>query len=169
MNHLSIEHLSKISSVREPQTNRPRVFIVHGHDVAAKEQVARFVQQLGLEPVILHEQPNFGRSIIEKLELNSNVDFVVVLLTPDDLGKRASTDDEFSSRARQNVWFELGYFIGKLGRHRVCALHKHPVEILSDYFGVIYIPIDTGDSWRLALARELKAASMPINTEALFA
>lgn len=142
------------------------VFIVHGHDEAARETTARYVERLGLEAVILHEQVNQGRTIIEKLEHNADVGFAVVLLTPDDVGAAAAANDELRPRARQNVVLELGFFAGKLGRSRVCALHKGDVELPSDFLGVVYIPLDPAGGWRLLLARELKAAGFSIDLNA---
>ena len=146
-----------------PLSGTRRVFVVHGRDEAAKEAVARFLAKLDLEPIILHEQPNQGRTVIEKFEENADVDFAVVLLTPDDVGHLADGSDEPMLRARQNVLFELGYFVGRLGRTRVCALHKGGVEILSDYHGVIYVPMDDPQGWRLLLAREIKAAGIDVD------
>ena len=140
-----------------------RVFIVHGRDEAAKEAVARFLTKLQLEPIILHEQPNQGRTVIEKFEGSADVDFAVILLTPDDIGHLADDIDNPKPRARQNVIFELGYFVGRLGRSRVCALHKGGVEILSDYDGVIYVSMDDPQGWRLLLAREIKAAGVDVD------
>jgi predicted nucleotide-binding protein len=142
------------------------VFIVHGHDEAARETTARYVERLGLEPVILHEQVNQGRTIIEKLEHSSNVEFAIVLLTPDDVGAPAGAKDRLNSRARQNVVLELGYFVGKLGRARVCALHKGEIELPSDFLGVVYVPMDNAGGWRLLLAKELKAAGFSIDLNA---
>lgn len=148
-------------NVAEP-SDLNRVFIVHGHDEAPRETVARFITSIGFEPIILHEQANRGLTIPEKLIANANVGFAVVLLTPDDLG-RAKAEGEDKPRARQNVILELGYFIGKLGRDRVCALLKGDVKIPSDYMGVVYTPFDVGGGWRQALARELRAAGYEID------
>jgi predicted nucleotide-binding protein len=139
------------------------VFVVHGRDEAVKESVARFLEKLHLHPIILHEQPNKGRTIIEKFEGHSDVGFAVVLLTPDDVGELASSTGEHPPRARQNVILELGYFLGKLGRARVCVLHMHGLEIPSDILGVLYVPYDADNGWRLKLAKELKAAGMPVD------
>lgn len=137
------------------------VFIVHGHDEAAKQTVARFIEKLKLRPIILHEQPNEGRTVIEKFEDHTNVGFAVVLMTPDDVGASASDKDNLKPRSRQNVIFELGFFAGKLGRNRVCALYKEGVEIPSDYKGVLFIPMEK--EWRLSLAKEIKAAGLPVD------
>jgi predicted nucleotide-binding protein len=119
--------------------DRSKVFVVHGHDEAALQAMARFLEKIGLEAIVLREQPDQGRTIIEKFEACAReVGFVVVLLTPDDLGGAVSASEQ-ASRARQNVIFELGYFVGSLGRGRVCLLRKGDVEIPSDLFGVIYI------------------------------
>ncbi len=140
-----------------------RVFIVHGRDEAAKEAAARFVARLNLEPIILHEQPNGGRTIIEKLEEHLDVDFAIVLLTPDDVGAISTDPANLKSRARQNVVLELGLFLGALGRNKVCALHKGALELPSDFAGVVYVPMDDAGGWRLLLAREMKQAGMAID------
>lgn len=140
------------------------IFIVHGHDEASLLSVARFLDHLDLDPIILHEQPSEGRTVIEKVEDYSDVGFSVVLLTPDDRGGLKSEPyDKQQSRARQNVIFELGYFIGKLGRENVVALHKEGVEILSDFEGVVYIPFDDNGAWKLPLSREMKARGLDID------
>ncbi|MFI7428491.1 TIR domain-containing protein [Micromonospora sp. NPDC049836] len=140
------------------------VFLVHGHDDRVKAEVARFLEQLGLEVVILHERVNAGRTIIEKFEHESSgVEFAVVLLTADDVGSTKAKPDELLPRARQNVVFELGYFIGTLGRSKVAALIDSSVETPSDYSGVVYIPLDAGDSWKLQLAREVKSSGIDID------
>ena len=142
------------------------VFIVHGSDDGAKDAVARFVGQFDIKCIILNEQPNSGRTIIEKFEDStdySNVGFAVVLMTPDDIGARAVEGEDSNFRARQNVIFELGFFVGKLGRKHVCALRKGDVEIPSDYSGVMYIEMDDSDGWKLLLAKELKSAGIPID------
>lgn len=140
-----------------------RVFVVHGHDDAARETLARFLQRLGLDPVILHEKATGGRTIIEKLERYSDVSFAVVLLTPDDLGAEKQEAADLKPRARQNVIMELGFFLGTLGRHHVCALYKGPLDLPSDYIGVGYVHMDDGAGWKLELARELKEAGFAID------
>jgi predicted nucleotide-binding protein len=117
-----------------------RVFVVHGHDEGAKQSVARVLERLELEPVILHEQPDQGRTVIEKFEDYSDVGFAVVLLTPDDMGYAVAANPKTAKpRARQTVIMELGYFLGKLGRGRVCALYRHGVELPSDFSGVLIL------------------------------
>ncbi len=141
------------------------VFIVHGHDDEAKESVARFISKLGLEPIILHERPNSGKTIIEKLESNAEeISFAVVLLTPDDKGASAESS-VYKYRARQNVIYELGFFNAKLGRDKVCVLKKEDVEVLSDYLGVVYADMDKNGGWKNQLARELKGAGLQVSSE----
>ena len=145
-------------------SNSKSVFVVHGHDKAMESQVARFLERLDLIPIILHEQANKGRTIIEKFEgHSSDVGFAVVLLSPDDIGSAKGGTP--APRARQNVILELGYFIGKLGRDRVCALHAGEVELPSDLHGVVWVPY-SGD-WKLKLIQELRAAGISVNTENL--
>ena len=143
-----------------------KVFVIHGHDEAAKLDVARFLEQLDLEPVILAEQPSGGRTIMEKVEAHADVGYAVALLTADDFGSRQG-DDAVRPRARQNVIFELGYFIGRLGRERVCALTKGQPEIPSDYSGVVYIPM-ASDAWKMELIKELKAAGFDVDANKVF-
>jgi predicted nucleotide-binding protein len=146
-----------------------KVFIVHGHDEKAKEVVARFITTLHFEPIILREMPNEGKGILEKLEHNSSdVAFAVVLLTPDDIGrkKRARKINE-QKRARQNVIFELGYFIAKLERHRVVALVKDNIELPSDFNGIVYIKMDDRGAWKIEICKEMNAAGMDPDTNML--
>lgn len=156
-------HTAIVSAPVMSKTKTNKVFIVHGHDEGARESVARYLEKLGLTPIILHEQASGGRTVIEKLEHNSDVDFAVVLLTPDDVGAVATATDKLNSRARQNVILELGYFAGKLGRSRVCALHKGSVELPSDFLGVVYVAMDTAGGWRLLLAKELREAGFEVD------
>lgn len=148
------------------QLSNNKVFIVHGHDENTLNKVARLIEQLGLEAIILHEQANRGKTIIEKIEAHSDVGFAVVLLTPDDLGKAHSAED-LLPRARQNVILELGYFMGKIGRERVCALKTDNLEIPSDYIGVVWTNLDPAGAWKFLLAKELKEVGYSINTSKL--
>lgn len=139
------------------------IFLVHGHDETAKQTVARFLEKFGLTVKILHELPSRGRTIIEKFEDYSDADFAVVLLTADDVGGKSSADRDLKPRARQNVILELGYFWGALGRERVCALKVEGVEVPSDFSGVLYVPFDSSEIWKLQLAKEIKAANIQID------
>lgn len=142
-----------------------KVFLVHGHDEGAKDGAARFLEKLGLETIVLAEMPSEGNTIIEKFEKHADVGYAIVLLTGDDRGARQG--EKPVPRARQNVIFELGYFIGKLGRRRVCALTKDDPEIPSDYSGVVYIPMED-NSWTMSLIKELKAARLDIDANKAF-
>lgn len=147
-----------------PISTSRTVFVVHGRNDELKEGVARFLAQLDLKPVILHEQPSAGRTVIEKFETHSEARFAIVLLTPDDVG-RLTTDatGELQPRARQNVIFEWGYFVAKLGRRNVCALYAEGVELPSDLNGVVYVELDRKGAWKLLLARELKAGGIEVD------
>lgn len=140
-----------------------KVFVVHGHDDASKKAVESFLTKLKLEPIILHDKANAGKTLIEKIEHHANVAFTIVLLTPDDLGKSQASSEELAPRARQNVILEQGYFIGKLGRSRVCALHKAGVELPSDMNGVLYVPLDDQEGWHIKLAKEMKEVGLKID------
>lgn len=136
-------------------------FIVHGHDEGSREAIARFLERLSIKPIILHEQANMGRTLIEKFEQHGKVGFAIVLLTPDDVGGTSS--ENLKPRARQNVILELGYFIGKLGRAGVCALKKGDIEQPSDIVGVAYVDYDNSGAWRQKLAKEIEAAGIEVD------
>lgn len=158
------------ASLKNSSMSEKEIFVVHGRAVDTAEAVARFLEKVALEPVILHEQPNEGRTIIEKFEDHANVGFAVVLLTPDDEGRlRAETGNAgiLKSRARQNVLLELGFFLGRLGRERTCAIKKGEVEIPSDYKGVVLTVMDDAGAWKKELARELKTAGMDLDLDRL--
>jgi len=168
--HTAIEETSDIPD--RVKTFGNKVFIVHGHDDTTKQTVARFLEKLDLDVVILHERPDKGKTIIEKLESNSSevdIGYAVVLLTPDDVGRANLKPNKSNSlqmlyyRARQNVIFELGYFIAKLGRERVRAIYIEGVQLPSDYQGVLYTKLDDSGSWKLELASEIKAAGINLD------
>ncbi|MFH4735610.1 TIR domain-containing protein [Vibrio diabolicus] len=150
-------------SKKEHILDKSKVFIVHGHDDAAQTKAARFVEKLGLEAIILHEKASSGRTIIEKIEHYSNVGFAIVLYTPDDIGNIKIKADELNGRARQNVVFEHGDLIGKLGRENVAALVEQPIELPNDISGVVYINIDEAAAWQLQLAKEMKQSGYNID------
>jgi predicted nucleotide-binding protein len=155
------ENQKPANSDATPRELSRKVFVVHGHDEAAREKIARFLERLDFQPIILHEQASRGRTVIEKVEAHSDVGFAVVLLTPDDEGcEKGGTP---RPRARQNVVLELGYFVGKLGRTHVCALKRGEIEIPSDFQGVVYVPFDNSDGWNQALGRELEAAGFAVD------
>ncbi|WP_431197533.1 TIR domain-containing protein [Salmonella enterica] len=148
-------------------TKSDKVFIVHGHDDAAKIKTARFVEQLDYKAIILHEQASSGRTIIEKIEQFTDVGFAVVLYTPDDIGNAKDNADDLQLRARQNVVFEHGFLIGKLGRDRVVALVDGAIELPNDISGVVYIKMDEANAWHLQLAKEMKQAGFNIDMNKL--
>jgi predicted nucleotide-binding protein len=146
-----------------------RIFVVHGHDHGTKTELEVFITGLGLEPVVLHRQPDQGRTLIEKFEHHSDVGFAFILLTPDDIAYKADEDtfpDEHRTkefRARPNVTFEFGYFVGRLGRSRVCCLIKGEVARPSDIDGLVYKSIpDSIEGIGFSIIKELKAAGYTI-------
>jgi predicted nucleotide-binding protein len=162
----SLQAISVGSETNDTKVAREsaKVFLVHGHSEAITHAAARFIEKLGIEVIVLREQPNSGRTIIEKFVEFSDVGFAVVPLTADDRGGSASSQNhDWQFRARQNVILELGFFLGKLGRKRVCALYEHGVEIPSDYSGVLFTPLDLANAWHLSLARELKSAGFQVD------
>jgi predicted nucleotide-binding protein len=163
-----IEKLLPKSKIEEHSPKPPtitysnKIFIVHGRDEGPREAVSNVLQSLGLQPIILNQLPNRSRAVIEKIEEHSDVGFAVVLLTPDDEGNLKGGTPK--NRARQNVLLELGYFLGKLTRRRVCVLVKGEVEIPSDWAGVINEAYyDLSPAWKMMLVRELKDAGYDID------
>ena len=146
--------------------NKRKVFIVHGRDNEAKQEFARFIEIIGLQAIILHEQASSGMTIIEKIERYSgDADFALVLYTPCDLGRGANEAKvPARSRARQNVVFEHGYLMAKLGRENVCALVKGEIETPNDISGVVYVGFDMRGAWKAEVAKELKSCGYEIKT-----
>lgn len=138
------------------QNKKKKIFIVHGHDNEVKLEVARFIEKIGFDPIILHEQANNGMTVIEKIEKYSDVELGIVLYTPCDMGYVKGKKKEKKARARQNVVFEHGYLIGKLGRNNVCALVKGDLELPNDISGLVYIQLDSNGGWKIPLVKELK-------------
>lgn len=152
-------------TIRSSKTDN-MVFVVNGHDEGAKQTVARFLEQCGFVAVILHEQADGGRTIIEKIEQYADVVFAIVLYTPCDIG-REKNEKRGTPRARQNVVFEHGYLIAKLGRERVCALVKQGVQTPGDIAGVVYKPMDSAGAWKTEILREMKSAGVVVDASKL--
>lgn len=173
--HISQQQLNASQALKEPPPpivpppaqggqhvfNSSQVFIVHGHDDLAKLEMADFIEGLGLEPIILHMQASSGRTIIEKIEHYSNVGFGIVLYTPCDVGSKVGALNG-SYRARQNVVFEHGYLIGKLGRPRVAAVVKDTVETPNDISGVVYVALDAQGLWKDELKKEMRSVGYKV-------
>lgn len=165
-----IQHDSSVPSLASPslRSDSRKVFVVHGHDHGTKETVARFLGKLDLEPIILHEQADQGRTIFEKFEDHAeDVGCAVVILTADDFAASKAEPDKQEDRARQNVVFEFGYFAGKLGRNRTFALVEKGVALPSDIHGLVYIPLEDG-TWHMRLVKELKAAGLDVDANKAF-
>lgn len=185
LNLSALNELSEIASdvtrdfiVAAPAKGK-NVFIVHGRDAKPVRELKDLLQKVGLNPIVLHEQPSESRTIIEQLERYSDVGYVFIILTPDDIGalrsrfvqrrpglliKRSLKSFlELKPRARQNVILELGFFIGKLGRDRVCCLHKGDVELPSDIRGMVYISFKASiNQARNKIIKELRKAGYEV-------
>ena len=150
------------NSEETSETDKNSVFIVHGHNCEAKEKTARFVEKLGYKAIILHEQASGGQTIIEKIEKHSDVGFGIVLYTPDDMGniKSQAETGELNQRARQNVVFEHGYLIGRIGRDKVIPLVTGDIELPNDISGMVYL---TDNDWQVDIAKEMKNAGYDID------
>ena len=142
-----------------------RVFIVHGHDDKSKQELEILLTEMGLEPVVLHRQIDSGRTIIEKFEHHSDVGYAFVLLTPDEIAYLVSDDPKPDDqrlkerRARPNVIFELGFFVGRLGRSKTCCLYRGDVTVPGDLGGIVYKKFNTSvEEVAYSIQKELKGA-----------
>ncbi len=151
------------------QSKTKKVFIVHGHDEVAKTSLEVFLHEIGLEPVVLHRQADEGLTVIEKFEKHSDVGYAFILLTPDEITYikseqiKADNDREKEFRARPNVIFEFGYFVGKLGRSRVCCLYTGGVSLPSDVGGMIYKKFTSSiEEVAYSIIKDLKASGYAI-------
>lgn len=165
---IEYEESSRMQKIEIMKSNKElsSVFIVHGHNNEMKESVARVIEKIGLRAIILHEMPNHGKTIIEKFTDNSEVEYAIVLLSADDLGYSKTTGkDSAKSRPRQNVVFELGYFIGKLGRKHVFVLYEslEDFDLHSDFSGVVLVEFDKNGAWKMSLGKELTALGFAVD------
>jgi len=137
--------------------------VIHGHNRSIRNDVVGFLRDLGLDPIVLEDRPSEGLTIIEKFERHSRKASIAIgLLTPDDVGHPQGVPELARPRARQNVVFELGFFVGRLGRKRVIAVRDGDVEVPSDYHGVVYITWDAQMTWRIKMIQELETAGLPV-------
>ncbi|MCD9616661.1 TIR domain-containing protein [Chryseobacterium gleum] len=163
---IKVENSNIYQQTNDKMEKNNEIFIVHGQDDAVKYEVSRFIGQLGLKPIILHEQSNNGNTIIEKIEKHTNVGFGIVLYTPCDLGAKKGEESKLNPRARQNVVFEHGYLIAKIGRNNVAALVKGEVEKPNDISGIVYISMQS--DWKIQLIKDLKSSGYSLNTNEIF-
>ena len=155
--------ITPAETATKSKTNK--VFIVHGHDTAVRAEVELLVKKLGYEPIVLFKQASGGKTIIEKLEEETNsVDFAIILYTACDFGRDKGISKE-QPRARQNVVFEHGYLSAKLGRNHVCALVEPGIEVPSDLAGVVYIQLS--GPWEYMTAKEMKQAGLDVDLNKL--
>jgi predicted nucleotide-binding protein len=148
--------IQKSTQTITPSSNQAKVLVVHGRDHIAKNSVVKYLENLGISAIIVHEQIRGEKTIIDKVEENLNIGFAIVLYTPTSL--------EQKPRAHQNIAFEHGYLIAKLGRRKVSALVKGNTEVPNHTNGVIYIPMDILNTWQIAINRELIRAGYNIET-----
>ncbi len=147
---------------------RVRCFIVHGHDATMLNAVRSYIAYLGLDPIVLSEEPNQGMTIFQKFKSYAEVDVAIVLLSPDDIGRSANAPPSVERyRARQNVILELGYFMCQPGPQKTIALlnvsHGKDLEHPSDMAGILYVEYDEANAeWKRSLFKELSAAQVPL-------
>jgi predicted nucleotide-binding protein len=163
----AFESQSEISSATpiKNTVQNNKIFIVHGHDDLARKDTENLILRLGLEPIILNDQPNNGKTIIEKIEKYDDVGYAIILYTPCDVGRKAKGAKKLNPRARQNVIFEHGYFVGILGRDHVAVLKKADIEKPSDIDGLGYISMDVSGHWKNKLIEELQEVGFNVSKD----
>lgn len=141
-----------------PMQNR-KVFVVYGHDNNARTQLEAMLRRWDLEPLILDQLISSGQTIIEKLEeYTQQVNFGIVLATPDDMGYPKNDETKKQYRVRQNVVLELGMLLARVGREKVAILlsQSEEMEKPSDIDGLIYIPFKGNvEETKVSLAKEM--------------
>jgi predicted nucleotide-binding protein len=148
-----------------PQDLTNKVFVVHGHDAAAKNELETLLREMGLEPIVLHRKADEGSTIIEKFEKHADVGFAFILMTPDEVAFLAKdqnlpeSERKSEFRARPNVIFEFGYFVGRIGRNRTCCIYSGDVTVPSDLAGLLYKKYTNSiEEVAYSLQKELRAA-----------
>jgi predicted nucleotide-binding protein/DNA-binding response OmpR family regulator len=155
--------LKSVETEEQGKFPKRKLFLAHGHDTIAKDTVVAFLESIGLQPIVLADKADRGDTIIEKFERHSkDTSFAIALFTSDDFGYSKADPTLVKPRARQNVIFELGYFLAKLGRRRVRVLYREGVEIPSNILGLLYIKLDEQGKWKEYLIRELEDAGLSI-------
>jgi predicted nucleotide-binding protein len=153
--------------VEQPINGKTKIFVVHGHDTAALEQLELVLRRLGLDPFILQNNDGESKTLIEALEqqIYKEAAFGIVLMTPDDYGyPKTQTDADRKPRARQNVILELGMVLASLGRERMVLLKKGALEIPTDVNGVIYLEFNEHvKEVAVKLATRMKKAGIEID------
>jgi predicted nucleotide-binding protein len=159
----AVAKFSKGDAVPVGQAKGQEIFVVYGHDTAARDELELMLRRMGLNPIIFANLPGAGETIIEKLESyigqNGKAAYACVLVTPDDEGFKVGEADKKKYRARQNVVLELGMVLASLGRKRVAILRKKTVDQPSDIDGLVYIPFDEKvEEIKVHVFKELEAA-----------
>jgi predicted nucleotide-binding protein len=141
-----------------------KVLLLYGRDLDAKEVVASYVESLGLQVILLNEN-SFATIDISATETT----FVIILLMPDDTVASASDPQLTSFRAGQNIIYEFGFFHGKLGPNRVCALFKSngetELELPPASVRGPCVRLDSAGEWKGWLARQMREAGLMIKSE----
>jgi len=145
-----------LNNASHKESHKNNIFIVHGHNDSVKDKVADFIYKLGIEPVILNKQINKGQTILEIFEEYSDIKAAIIILTNEDISNY-NDDSEFEKRARQNMIFEAGYFLGKLGKNNMIVIAEQGVILPSVLEGYAYFKMDQEDKWKTDIAKKLKS------------
>ena len=149
-----------------PTRENTKIFIVHGHDREARDQLELVLMRLGLQPFILQNNDGGSKTIIEALEQNIYRDsaFGIILMTPDDFGHPKNKEEDRQPRARQNVILEMGMIMAALGRNKMAILKKGALEMPSDADGIIRLEFNERVQEQVPkLVQRLEAAGIKID------
>lgn len=141
------------------------ILVVHSHDDEAKDMTLGFIDELGLNPIILRDTPDSGTELFDRFEDHKNIGFAIVVLNPDDIGETKIERCELRHRVNQSLIFELGFLVGKLGWNRVCALYEEGIDIPASNEGIIYVQMDKEGKWKKTIAREIKTAELEVEAD----
>jgi predicted nucleotide-binding protein len=161
------EEMASTIGSKQSQLPQSNILLVHGRNETLKKPLLEFIEKLELKASILHEQSNGARSVIKELGEFSNIHFAIFLFTSDDFAIPRDKPKEKQTHVSQNVIFELGCFVGRLGPRKVCALCEEGVEIPLDDSGVVCVPMDSRGGWKLLIAKEIKQAGIEIDLNKL--
>ncbi|MBI5294742.1 MAG: nucleotide-binding protein [Chloroflexi bacterium] len=146
-----------------------KILVFPGRDAALRMKVVRFLETLGIMPIVIDAESSQGMTPIQKLDRYPDVGFAIVLMPGDERGEKREDIRKLISRSRENAIFELGYMIGKLGPANVCVLYESGGEIYNDIASVKRIRYDEANLWKLSIAQELNVYGLDINVSNLLA
>jgi predicted nucleotide-binding protein len=144
------------NKVSHKESHKNNIFIVHGRNDGVKDKVANFISELGIEPIIFNEQINREQTLLEKFEEYSDIEAAIIIFTNEDIGDY-NDNSEYEKKVRQNMIFETGYFLGKLGKKDIIVIAEQNVMLPSFLEGYPCFKMDSEEKWKTDIAKKLKS------------